>query len=121
MHAGWMLSNGASLYSNAASAEASPILSSLQEMHSSYRQNFNGKVATYIPELAKADPRQFGIALVTADGQIYEVGDARHLFTIQSISKPFVYGLALEDHGQDYVLGKVGVEQIGRASCRERV
>jgi glutaminase len=110
-----MSSTGASLYSNAASAEASPILSSLQEMHASYRQNFNGKVATYIPELAKADPRHFGIALVTADGQIYEVGDARHLFTIQSISKPFVYGLALEDHGQDYVLGKVGVEPSGDA------
>lgn len=110
-----MSSTGAFLYSNAASAEASPILSSLQEMHAKYRENFNGKVATYIPELAKADPRQFGIALVTADGQIYEVGDARHLFTIQSISKPFVYGLALEDHGQDYVLGKVGVEPSGDA------
>jgi glutaminase len=115
MHAGWMSSTGASLYSNAASAEISPILSSLQEMHAKYRENFNGKVATYIPELAKADPRQFGIALVTADGQIYEVGDARHLFTIQSISKPFVYGLALEDYGQDYVLGKVGVEPSGDA------
>lgn len=110
-----MSSTGAFLYSNAASAEASPILSSLQEMHAKYRENFNGKVATYIPELAEADPRQFGIALVTADGQIYEVGDARHLFTIQSISKPFVYGLALEDYGQDYVLGKVGVEPSGDA------
>ena len=76
-------------------------------MHAKYLQNFGGKVATYIPELAKADPNRFGIALVTADGQIYEAGDARHLFTIQSISKPFVYGLALEDHGQDYVLARL--------------
>ena len=57
----------------------------------------------------------FGIALVTADGFSYEVGDARHPFTIQSISKPFVYGLALEDHGTDYVLSKVGVEPTGEA------
>lgn len=99
----------------AAGSAVSPILSSLQEMHAKYRRNFAGKVATYIPELAKADPGLFGIALVTADGQIYEVGDSGHRFTIQSISKPFVYGLALEDHGVDYVLSKVGVEPSGEA------
>ncbi len=97
------------------STEVSPILAELKEIHAKYQQNFCGKIATYIPELAKADPSLFGIALVSADGQIYEVGDADHLFTIQSISKPFVYGLALEDHGVDYVLGKVGVEPTGEA------
>jgi len=95
--------------------EVSPILSSLKEIRAKYRDDFSGKVATYIPELAKADPRLFGIALVTADGQVYEVGDANDLFTIQSISKPFVYGFALEDHGVDYVFGKVGVEPTGEA------
>ncbi len=99
----------------AASPEISPILASLQQMHSKYGRNFDGAVATYIPELAKADPVLFGIALVTADGQVYEVGNSRHLFTIQSISKPFVYGLALEDRGVDYVLSKVGVEPTGEA------
>jgi glutaminase len=98
-----------------ADPEISPILSALQEMHAKYQQNFTGKVATYIPELAKADRRLFGIALVTADGQVYEVGDSHHLFTLQSISKPFVYGLTLEDHGQDYMLSKVGVEPSGDA------
>jgi glutaminase len=97
------------------SAKISPILSSLKEIHAKYQQDFSGKVATYIPELAKADARLFGIALATADGHVYEVGDANHLFTIQSISKPFVYGLALEDHGVDYVLNKVGVEPTGEA------
>ena len=81
--------------------EISPILASLQEIHAKYQQDFSGNVADYIPELAKADPSLFGIALVTADGQIYQAGDAHHLFTIQSISKPFVYGMALEDHGLD--------------------
>jgi glutaminase len=95
--------------------DLSPVLFSLREIHTKYQQNFCGKIAAYIPELAKADPSLFGIALVTADGQIYEVGDADHLFTIQSISKPFVYGLALEDHGVDYVLSKVGVEPTGEA------
>lgn len=96
-------------------ANPSPLIASLQEIHAKYANNFSGKVATYIPELAKADPRLFGIALVTADGYSYEVGDASHPFTIQSISKPFVYGLALEDHGADYVLTKVGVEPTGEA------
>jgi len=97
------------------SAENWPIFAALREIHQKYRKDFSGKVATYIPELAKADPNLFGIVLVTADGQVYEVGDASHLFTIQSISKPFVYGLALEDHGMDYVLTKVGIEPTGEA------
>ena len=93
----------------------SPILASLNEVYLKYRDDLSGNVATYIPELGKADPGLFGIALATADGQIYEAGDARHLFTIQSVSKPFVYGFALEDHGIDYVLRKVGVEPTGEA------
>ena len=93
----------------------SPLMTALQAIHEQYADNFSGKVATYIPELAKANPKLFGISLVTADGYIYEVGDAGHLFSLQSISKPFVYGLALEDHGEDYVLTKVGVEPTGEA------
>jgi glutaminase len=72
-------------------------------------------VATYIPELARADPSWFGISLATADGHVYEVGDTRVPFTIQSISKPFVYGLALEDRGKAAVLARIGVEPTGDA------
>ena len=97
------------------SAAISPILSALQDTYDRYKSDSSGSVATYIPELAKADSKSFGIALATADGQIYQVGDAGHEFTIQSISKAFVYGFALEDHGEDYVLGKVGVEPSGEA------
>jgi glutaminase len=75
----------------------------------------DGAVATYIPELAKADPDWFGICVATTDGTVYEVGDTRQPFTIQSISKPFVYGLALEDVGRDRVLETVGVEPTGDA------
>lgn len=53
--------------------------------------------------------------MITVDGQVYEVGDYNQLFTIQSISKVFVYGMALEEHGRDYVLTKVGVEPTGEA------
>ena len=68
-----------------------------------------GEVASYIPELTKADPAWLGIALVTVDGHVYQVGDSRQPFTIQSISKLLLYGLALEMHGRERVLERVGV------------
>jgi glutaminase len=94
---------------------AAPLRDVLRDVHSRISAVDDGRVADYIPELAKADRRSFGIALATTDGQVIEVGDCQQLFTIQSISKPFVYGLALEDHGLDHVLSKVGVEPTGEA------
>jgi len=93
----------------------SPIYDQLEALHREYSQLTDGEVATYIPELAKADPNWFGICIVTTNGGVYEVGDSRRLFTIQSLSKPFVYGLALEDQGRAEVLKKVGDEPTGDA------
>ncbi len=55
----------------------------------------------------------FSIAIVTVDGDVYSTGDDAQLFPIQSISKVFTYGIALEDHGREYVLTRVGVEPTG--------
>ncbi|MGI9176552.1 MAG: glutaminase, partial [Pirellulales bacterium] len=96
-------------------AARSPVQALLETLHARYAGFHEGEVATYIPELAKADPDLFGICLATADGHVYECGDSRHEFTIQSISKPFVYGLALDDHGAASMLNKVGVEPSGDA------
>ncbi len=93
----------------------SPIARYLDALHERFRTLEDGAVATYIPELGKADPRWFGICVATVDGHVYEVGDSRLPFTIQSISKPFVYGLALEDRGKPAVLKRVGVEPTGEA------
>jgi len=93
----------------------SPVLDFLEQLHAMHASVIEGQVATYIPELAKANPNWFGICLVTSGGTVYEVGDSRQRFTIQSISKPFVYGMALEDHGRATVLKKVGVEPTGDA------
>jgi glutaminase len=92
-----------------------PVTRTLRALHERFQPLVEGAVATYIPELAGADPNSFGISLATADGQIYEVGDTGRLFTIQSISKPFVYGLALEDRGRAVVLERIGVEPTGDA------
>ena len=85
----------------------------LTDLHEKYRVMDKGTVASYIPELAKADPNWFGISIVTPEGQCFEVGDVQQKFTIQSISKVFAYGLALEDHGREELLEKVGVEPTG--------
>lgn len=74
-----------------------------------------GQVATYIPELAKANPDNFAISLVTVDGHLKKIGCTDTEFTIQSISKPFVYGLALEDLGVSRVLDKINSEPSGDA------
>ena len=91
------------------------ILGYLRSLHSKYVGLHEGEVATYIPELGKANPDWFGVCLVTAGGAIYEVGDTGQPFTIQSIAKPFLYGTALEDAGLEGVLAKVGVEPTGDA------
>jgi glutaminase len=96
-------------------AAVSPVLDYLKKIHHDCAQITDGEVATYIPELAKANPDWFGICLVSANGSVYEVGDTQQAFTIQSISKPFVYGLALEDNGRDAVLKKIAVEPTGDA------
>ncbi|MDJ0658877.1 MAG: glutaminase A [Crocosphaera sp.] len=95
--------------------ENSPILTCITDIYERYHHINEGNVATYIPELAKANPNLFGICITTPDGQIYQVGESEHSFTIQSISKPFVYGLALADHGVDKIMSKVGVEPTGEA------
>lgn len=74
-----------------------------------------GELASYIPELARVDPALFSISMVTADGRSFDVGDHNASFTIQSVSKPFVYGMALADHGLDTVMARVGVEPSGDA------
>ncbi len=75
----------------------------------------DGALADYIPELADVDPTGFGLTLSAADGFLYESGDARTEFTIQSISKPFTYALALSLAGEDAVDAKIGVEPSGDA------
>ena len=92
-----------------------PFRNTLQAIYAKYRDVNDGKVADYIPELALANPKWFGISVVTVDGQVFDVGDHQQLFSIQSVSKPFLFGQALEDHGREAVLKKVGVEPTGEA------
>jgi glutaminase len=73
-----------------------------------------GKVADYIPQLAKIDPHQFGMAIVTTDGKLYCVGNSDTAFSIQSISKVFMLTLALGKVGES-LWKRVGREPSGTA------
>ncbi|MBV6622876.1 MAG: glutaminase A [Rivularia sp. (in: Bacteria)] len=99
---------------NASDKGITPALTSfLEDLYCFYQPLNEGKVAQNIPELAKANPDWFGICAVGVDGKVFDIGHTTQEFSIQSISKPFVYGLALEDWGKDYVLGRIGVEPTG--------
>ena len=74
----------------------------------------NGAVASYIPELAKADKTELGICVITNDGQLVCAGDADRGFTMQSIVKPVILLLALMDKGMELVRSFVGVESTGK-------
>src|SRR6202140_356072 len=90
-----------------------PLLRFLDRCHQDFSSENGGAVANYIPELGKADPAHFGISLATIDGHVYEVGDSNVPFTIQSMSKPFVFGLALDTLGAGRVESAIGVEPSG--------
>ncbi|MCA2208356.1 glutaminase A [Nocardia rosealba] len=85
----------------------------LDEVYAACRDDTSGAPADYIPELAAVAPDSFGLCLATADGLVYRVGDTDVGFTIQSISKPFTYALALADRGLDEVARHIDVEPSG--------
>ncbi len=87
----------------------------IDEIYHKYKGVDNGTVATYIPELGKANPKDFGICLATVEGQVFTAGDWEQEFTIQSMSKPFAFQMALEKHGPEETLKHVGLEPSGEA------
>jgi glutaminase len=92
-----------------------PLLLFLENCHAQFAANHDGEIANYIPELTRANPDHFGISLATIDGHIYEVGNTGVPFTIQSVSKPFVFALALDCLGAATVESVIGVEPSGDA------
>ena len=71
-----------------------------------------GKVANYIPALARVNPRQFGIAVVTCEGGVASAGDAETAFSVQSVSKVFTLTLAI-NRMDEALWTRVGREPSG--------
>lgn len=94
---------------------AAQLQSVIDELYDKYKDVDGGEVATYIPELGKANPKDFGICLTTTEGQCFTAGDCDKEFTIQSMCKPFAFLMSLEQHGIETTLKHVGVEPSGDA------
>jgi glutaminase len=87
----------------------------VREAYTKFKSDSTGKNADYIPYLAQVDSKLFGIAVVTADNQVFTLGDVDYSFSIQSISKVFTLALAMEELGPDKVFMRIGSEPTGRA------
>ncbi|MDM0079210.1 glutaminase A [Variovorax sp. J31P179] len=85
----------------------------VDEAYGRYRSIDEGAVADYIPALAKVPRDLFGVCLVGVDGSVHEVGDAGHAFSIQSVSKPFVFALVCQAIGAEEARRKLGVNATG--------
>lgn len=97
------------------SAAAGAVTEALHELHTRFTGLRDGRPADYIPQLARTDPDAFGLALISMDGHRYSAGDVDAPFTLQSVSKPFVYALALSVLGLDEVCRWVNAEPSGEA------
>jgi len=87
----------------------------LEEVHQAYRSLDEGAVADYIPALADAEPSLFGCCIVGVRGRSFGVGDALYEFSIQSISKAFVFALVCDVLGHEEARQKLGVNATGLA------
>ncbi len=89
------------------------INAALDEAYTKFKDVKEGKNADYIKELARVDSKIFGIALVTADGQVFTKGDISSMVSIQSVSKAFVMAQVIEEQGHQALQDKIGVDATG--------
>lgn len=87
----------------------------ITEIYEKVKENRGGKVADYIPQLARVNPEQFAVSICTIDGQRFSIGDYNTNFCLQSTSKPINYCLAIEQNGVEKVHQHVGREPSGRS------
>ncbi|XP_014486245.1 PREDICTED: glutaminase liver isoform, mitochondrial isoform X2 [Dinoponera quadriceps] len=86
----------------------------IEDFYWKCKTNTEGKVASYIPQLARMSPDYWGVSVCTIDGQRFSIGDTSIPFTLQSCSKPLTYAIALDRLGQEVVHQYVGQEPSGR-------
>jgi glutaminase len=89
------------------------IRAELEEVYERLRDVPDGEVADYIPALATVSPSLFGACIAGVGGDVHAVGDAAHRFSLQSVSKPFVFALVCEALGHEEARQRLGVNSTG--------
>lgn len=87
----------------------------ITQLYEQLKSCTDGTCASYIPQLAKANPDWFAISLVTVDGKVFEIGDTHVFPSIQSCSKPLNYALSIREHGIERIMNLINVEPSGRS------
>lgn len=100
-------------YSVSNEGYAQEIYSKIKSIYLEYKNQSEGTLANYIPELARVNPDLFAIVIAKVNGEVIGIGDVDVPFAIESISKPFVYGLALLDQGREKIFQKIGLNATG--------
>lgn len=85
----------------------------INKIYDEVEKSSDGKVADYIPQLAKFNPELWGVSLCTVDGQRHSVGDTKQPFCLQSCVKPLQYAIAVHEAGTENVHRYVGKEPSG--------
>ena len=91
------------------------IKETIHNIYNELKNNNEGKVADYIPELSKFDASNFGISVCTIKGDIYNIGDHDKRFCLQSCSKPLSYIIAHNLLGKEEIHKHVGYEPSGQS------
>jgi glutaminase len=94
-------------------AKTTAVQAALHEAYDRFKNVTDGENASYIPYLANVPSSLFGLAVTTAEGETFEVGDTRYEFAIESISKAFTLALVMEQVGPDEVRAKIGADPTG--------
>lgn len=90
------------------------IRAEFQGIFSNLKENREGKVASYIPQLSRVNPDLFAVSACTIDGQRFHLGDHQVNFCVQSVMKPINYCIALEENGEAGTHRWIGREPSGR-------
>jgi glutaminase len=107
-------SQPAATYVGVAPPAADAAQQAIDKAYNAFKGETSGKNADYIPVLAAVDPALYGIALVTVDGRVYQIGDSTHEFSIQSVAKIFTAAKVMDVLGPDAIEQRIGVDATGQ-------
>jgi glutaminase len=111
---GLAMPSAASAQRGRAALSGDRVNAAVQGAYERYKGFNQGKNADYIPALAAVPSNYFGIAVVTADGKVFQAGDAEQQFSIQSVSKPITAALVMQESGDKVIEDSVGVDATGQ-------